>query len=133
MRLRRKPKVVAIGGEPHKYFAVATDCPHCAKGHPSKKEARRCGELHMLAKAGAITDLRMQVAFPLFGPAGVPLLSEGRKGGTHRQQLKMTFDFAYTDALGPLVDDSKGVATPEFKLRLSVFRACYPELRVVIS
>ena len=117
----------------HKYRAVRIDCAACGKQHPSKKEAKRCAELHLLAKAGEIVDLRGQVAFPLFGPGGLPLMTEGREGGTNRKQLRMTFDFAYSDKTGDVVEDSKGVATPEFKLHLAVFRACYPELRVVIS
>jgi hypothetical protein len=118
---------------PHKYRAVKTDCHACGKSHPSKKEAKRCGELSWLQKAGEITDLRNQVAFPLFGPGGLPLMSEGRAGGTHKQQLRMTWDFVYMDGDGQVAEDSKGMATPEFKLRLAVFRACYPDIRVVIS
>jgi hypothetical protein len=132
MKVSRKPRIVPVNGEPHKYFAVKTDCNACGKVHPSKKEARRCGELHLLAKAGEIADLRTQAAFPLFGPSGVPLLSEG-SDGKNKRQLRMTWDFAYTAREGDTVEDSKGFKTPEFKLRLSVFRACYPELRVVLS
>ncbi len=133
MKLSRNPKRVTVNGEPHKYFATATACTACGKVHPSKKEARRCAELHLLAKAGEIADLRTQVAYPLFGPAGVPLMTEGRADGSYKRQLRMTWDFAYTAGQGETVEDSKGVKTAEFKLRLAVFRACYPELRVVLS
>jgi hypothetical protein len=120
--------------KPHKYNAKRVlGCVACGAGHPSKKEARRCADLHLLAKAGAIADLRTQVAYPLFGPGGLPLMTEGRATGGYKRQLRMTWDFAYTDAAGDTVEDSKGFPTPEFKLRLSVFRACYPDLRVVLS
>jgi hypothetical protein len=118
---------------PHKYKAVKTPCEACGKIHPSKKEAARCGQLHTLAKAGKIADLRTQVAYPLFGPAGVPLMSQGRANGTHKRQLRITWDFAYTAPEGETVEDSKGVKTGEFKLRMAVFQACYPALRIVLS
>ena len=117
----------------HKFNAKRTDCTACGKAHPSKHEAKRCADLHLLQRAGEIRDLRMQVAFPLFGMGGLPLLSQGRAGGTHRQQLRMTWDFLYTDATGQVVDDAKGMVTGEFQLRRSVFESCYPDIRTVLS
>lgn len=119
--------------KPHKYSAIKTDCAACGKPHPSKKEARRCADLHMLQRGGAIGNLTTQAPFLLFGPSGLPLMTEGREGGTHRKQIRMTWDFRYEDRGAVVVEDSKGVQTTDFKLRLALFRACYPDVRVVLS
>lgn len=117
----------------HKYNAKRTVCAACGGAHPSKHEAKRCADLHLLQRCGVIRDLRTQVAFPLFGMGGLPLMSHGRAGGTHRRQLRMTWDFAYTDERGPVVEDSKGMALTDFQLRLSVFQSCYPDIVTVVS
>ena len=117
----------------HKYKAIAAKCQACGASHPSKKEARRCGELHLMQRGGAIRDLRTQAAFPLFGMGGLPLMSQGRAGGSHKRQLRMTWDFAYTDERGAVVEDSKGMALTDFQLRLSVFQSCYPDIVTVVS
>lgn len=85
----------------------------------SKAEARRYGELKLLASTKEITDLRLQPKFDLV--AGVRYIA----------------DFSYYQ--GPkknehlVVEDVKGMETRVFKLKLKLFRHFYPhiDLRIV--
>lgn len=76
----------------------------------SQKEARRYGELKLLAKAGEIQNLQLQPRFPLkvFG------------------QLVTTYvgDFQYLETNGRVVvEDAKGFKTPEYKIKAKLFAA----------
>lgn len=68
----------------------------------SEKEAKRFGELKLLAKAGAIGLLELQVPYEL------------NQGGTH--SLKYIADFRYIDARTgeTVVEDTKGHLTREY-------------------
>lgn len=114
----------------NKFGAIRTACL-CGMTHPSKAQAKRCQELTILERAGEIADLRREVAYPLVA-GGLPILlrSEGYPNG---RQAKMTWDFAYTDKAGPVVDDTKGEPGRDFALRLAVFQACYPNIRTRLN
>lgn len=73
----------------------------------SKKEAERYAYLNMLQKAGRIRDLRRQVEYELFPK------HDGLRA------IKYYADFVYTEAdTGRIVvEDAKGVRTPEYKLK----------------
>ena len=71
----------------------------------SKKEAARYGELMLLAKAGAIQDLRLQVPFEL-----IP-----KQAG--ERAVKYIADFVYTENGETVVEDVKGVRTDVYRLK----------------
>lgn len=77
----------------------------------SKKEAKRYGELRLLERAGQITDLRLQPRFPL----------------RVNDVLIATYvgDFHYQEKGQWVVEDTKGVQTPVFKLKAKLFKALY--------
>jgi hypothetical protein len=74
----------------------------------SKKEAKRWGELQLLARVGAITELRRQVVFPLHaaGPDGRPVFV-----------ASYIADAVYEEPGGRIVEDVKGVRTPVYNLK----------------
>lgn len=80
----------------------------------SKKEARRYGELRLLERAGKITDLKLQPAFPL-DVNGYPV-------------CRYVADFAYVvTATGErVVEDVKSAFTrklPAYRIKAKLFRA----------
>lgn len=98
----------------HKYHARRTTCAHLHK-HPSKKEARRCDELHLLEKAGRIRELTMQNSYDLV----VNGMSVGR----------YVADFSYIGIQDSIphrvVEDVKGLRTPVYRLKAKLVRAIY--------
>ena len=76
----------------------------------SKHEMMDWAELRLLEKAGVITDLKLQPRFKL--PA----------------DLVYVADFQYHREGKTIVQDSKGVRTPVYKMKLKLFKATYPEL-----
>lgn len=86
-----------------KYRAVRTN------GYASKLEAAYAAELHLLAEAGAVTNLAEQVRVPLV--AGITYIP----------------DFAYTQPDGVRVwVDVKGVETGVFRLKARLWKAYGP-------
>lgn len=85
----------------------------------SKAEADRYGELKWLERARDIKALAVHPAFFLV----VNGVTVGR----------FTADFMYHEGGRKIVEDVKGIVTPEASLRMRVFMALYPdhELRVV--
>lgn len=79
----------------------------------SKLEARRWNELLMLQKSGAISGLKRQVPFDL----------------TVNGHLVCRYitDFTYTtaDTGESVVEDAKGVLTPEFRLKAKLMEAIH--------
>lgn len=89
----------------------------------SKREASRYLELQMLEKAGKITNLERQKKFVLI-PAQYEPDIIGPRGGKKKGKLiehecSYVADFVYCDAeTGDLiVEDTKGVRTPEYILK----------------
>ena len=87
-----------------KYRAVRTN------GYASKAEAMRASELHLLQKAGAIANLREQVAFELLPKFG------------KQRALVYVADFQYNPIENGItqktvVEDVKGFRTPVYKLK----------------
>jgi hypothetical protein len=86
----------------------------------SAKEARRWMQLRQLEMGGEITNLERQVKIPLFGRDG-PIMTNG---GT--RQRTYVADFKYVDwRLNgvTVIEDSKGMETPEFKLKKAILAA----------
>lgn len=76
----------------------------------SKHEMLDFIELRMLEQAEVISDLKLQPRFKL--PADIVYVA----------------DFQYVRDGKTIVQDSKGVRTPVYKMKLRLFKATYPDL-----
>lgn len=101
-----------------KYGARRTECAH-GHMHDSKLEARRCAELHLLERAGAISHLEQQPEYPC--------IVNGDKICTYRA------DFRYFEGDARVVEDTKGFETPDFKLKKKLVEALYPGVTIRIQ
>lgn len=88
----------------------------------SKREAERYFELKMLLKIGKIKNLKLQPKFTLLDPF------VDAKGVKHRG-IEYRADFAYLENNVPVVEDSKGVRTEVYKLKLKLFLSKYRNVR----
>ena len=100
----------------------------CNQGHKhdSRKEARRCNELHFLQMAHEISGLEVQKKYILI-PAQREPSSEVYKRGPKKGQLKegkvlekecaYYADFCYTENGRYIVEDTKGMRTPDYKIK----------------
>lgn len=106
----------------NKYGAEKAQC-RAGHKHASKREARRCDELHLLVRGGEIEDLEQQPRF-FFEVNGSPLIHENGRRAVY------TADFAFVDrqSARKVVEDTKGHAARDWPLRKALFRACYPDL-----
>lgn len=79
----------------------------------SKKEAARFADLWLMVKAGSIRDLHLQQVYPL--------TVNGVKVCDYQA------DFTYIDAKEKrlVVEDTKGMRTPVYRLKAKLFFACY--------
>ena len=101
----------------HKYGARAAVC-RAGHRHASRKEARRCDDLHLLAAVGEITQLRIAPQYG-FCVNGVP-----RKYCGSNRRLKYVADFSYINRSGGyIVEDVKGVKTPAYKIKKALMKA----------
>jgi hypothetical protein len=108
--------------KPHKYKAIASTCNQ-GHSHPSKREAKRCDELHLLLRAGEIDALVYEPTFDLHLD-GEPI--KMRNGHTARYRP----DFTYREHGKIIAEDVKGFTVRDFPLRAAVFRHCYPEIEL---
>ena len=76
----------------------------------SAKEAKRWAELRLMEKAGMISDLRRQVPFEL-----IP--SQKRNGKTIERACIYKADFVYKQDGTEIVEDVKGMRTPEYIIK----------------
>lgn len=77
----------------------------------SKLEAKRYGELRLLEKAGAITDLVLQARFPL--------------SVDHQIIGSYVCDFLYLENGKKVVEDCKGLPTPIYRWKKKHLKAQY--------
>lgn len=112
----------------HKYSAKATPCGFCPKPHPSRREARRCADLHILQRAGEIDALVVGPRF-FFEVNGQPLLHDNGRRAVY------TPDWRYRRVRDnrQVVEDTKGMRVRDWPLRKALFRACYPDIEVIES
>ena len=90
----------------------------------SKKEARRYGELLLLERAGAITDLRRQVKYILI-PAQYEEYKRYGKNGNRLKDGKRLLekecayiaDFVYSENGKMVVEDTKGMRTKDYVIK----------------
>lgn len=107
-----------------KYFAKKTACSN-GHLHASKREAKRCDQLHLLQRAGEIQGLTIEPKFE-FVINGKPLVHDnGRKVGIKP-------DFSYFENDNFVVEEVKA-ASPlargrDYALRKAVFRALFPHI-----
>ena len=101
----------------HKYNAIRTECGYCEKPHPSRAEAKRCAELHLLQRAGEIHRLEMQPKF-LCQVNGVKICT-------------YIADFAYFTKAERIIEDVKGRATDVYKLKKKLVEALHPGVKIV--
>lgn len=87
----------------------------------SKKEARRYSDLKLLEQSGEIHDLERQVKFILI-PAQREPDTKGKRGGIKKGKLlerecSYYADFVYYIADMLIVEDTKGMRTPEYIIK----------------
>ena len=99
----------------------------------SLSELKRWEELRLLERAGKISELRRQVAFPLeINGRPVVIRSPGYPAG---RRCKYRPDFTYYDTQFPdvlTVEEHKGVWTDAARLRVAVAEAIY-QFRVLFT
>ena len=89
----------------------------------SRLEAERFQQLRLLEQAGEINNLTLQPEFQIF---------IGRRDSKTGEKVKSRYyvgDFMYIDKTGHkvIVEDTKGVETPEFRLKWDLVKSQYPE------
>lgn len=92
-----------------KFRSKRTECDGIT--FDSKKEANRYSQLRLLEKAGQISDLEMQVTYPM--------VVNQHKVCSYRA------DFRYMENGKQVVEDVKGVRTALYMLKKKLLRACY--------
>ena len=92
-----------MGNWHNKYSAKKTYSELCGRMFDSKAEARRGEELELLQKAGEISDLQYQVQFLL----------------CQKPNIKIKVDFAYKENGVVAYEDTKGVLTREFRVKMA--------------
>lgn len=87
----------------------------------SKKEARRWGELQMLAKAGEITELERQHKIPLaMDEYPIKIRSARYPNG---RRVSYVADFTYFENGQFVIEDTKGFDTPLSRLKRAIVEA----------
>jgi len=89
----------------------------------SKGEMRRWNELLLMQRAGEISDLERQVALPLM-IAGNPIKIRSPRYAQGRAVVYIA-DFRYREPGGVVIEDFKGVWTPEARLKIAIVEAQY--------
>jgi hypothetical protein len=92
-----------------KYRAIKTEVDGIT--FASKKEAKRYQELRLLEKAGVIQDLRLQPKFEI------------SVNGEHI--CDYIGDFNYVENGKVVIEDTKGVRTPVYRLKKKLVHALY--------
>ncbi len=108
-----------------KYNAKKTPCNN-GHTHPSKKEAKRCDELHLAQKGGLIRNLEVQPKFVWDINGGPVMMQNG-------QPMGYVADFQYFEGNRHVVEDSKGMMTPDARIRFNLFRHLFPNTELRIS
>ena len=80
-------------------------------GYDSRKEHRRANELKMMQRAGLISNLREQVKYVLIPAQRSP------EGELLERECAYIADFVYDRGGITVVEDTKGVRTPEYKIK----------------
>lgn len=88
----------------------------------SKLEAERYQQLMLLERAGEISGLQLQVEFQIFKGYISPDTGEKTRSVTY------VADFVYIDNRDNrmIVEDTKGMETPDFRLKWKLVQSQYP-------
>lgn len=91
----------------------------------SQREARRYQELRLLERAGEISELRLQVSYPL-----IPAIR--LRSGKMERGVTYVADFVYTERGETVVEDAKGVRTKEYIIKRKLMKQVHDiEIREV--
>lgn len=90
----------------NKFHATRTYSKVCQRFFASKAEARRGEELHILERAGVISDLQYQVKFVL----------------CKSPKISYTADFGYSEGDKIIVEDVKGVLLRDTRTKIAWVR-----------
>jgi hypothetical protein len=93
----------------HKYHAISTEVDGIK--FPSRLEARRYQELKLLVAAKEIFNLRLQVAYPI--------------NVNNKFVCSYVADFVYEENGKTVVEDSKGMPNPIFRLKAKLLKAVH--------
>jgi hypothetical protein len=108
----------------NKFGAKAMTCT-AGHSHPSKAEARRCNDLHLMQRGGIITDLEVQPQF-WFIINGEQVKHEGGR------RVGYKADFAYREQGRHVVEESKPAAKAarggDYPLRKAIFLHLFPHI-----
>lgn len=89
--------------------------------YDSRKEFRRAKELELLERAGEISNLRRQVKYILIpaqrGPEEIGPRGGKRPGPLLERECSYVADFTYEENGETVVEDVKGIRTPEYKIK----------------
>jgi hypothetical protein len=102
-----------------KYFAKKTACTN-GHLHASKREAKRCDQLHLLQRGREIEGLTIEPKFE-FMVNGKPLKMGNGRVASYRP------DFTYMERGKLIAEDVKGFVVRDFPLRAALFRHLYPD------
>lgn len=109
---------------PNKYGAKKAGC-HAGHTHDSIREAQRCDELHLLLKAGEISDLVIQPQYYFVINGQQVKHDNGRRVGYRP-------DFSYMKDGKQIVEDVKPASrfaiSNDYPLRKAIFKALYPNV-----
>ena len=111
-QLKRQNKALA-GTDENKYKNQKIVVPvgnGLVREFDSRFEAARFQELAFLEKSGVITNLRCQVKYEL-----IP--SQKKPDGSTERAVNYIADFVYSDGKNVIVEDVKGVKTPEYVIK----------------
>lgn len=111
--LRERPNLVQMRDNPRPRHQKYRNEHTVVDGEKfdSRAEARRWLDLKQLLKGGVISGLQRQVRFVL-----IPRLT--RPSGGIERETAYVADFVYCDTAGKrVVEDVKGAATPEYRLK----------------
>ena len=119
-----------------KYRSKKTACCY-GHIHDSSKEAHRCGELHLLQRAGVISNLQFQVKYELI-PGAYETVKTGKyyvrgpKAGEPKTKTVCiekpcyyVADFVYTENGKTVIEDCKGMRTKEYIIKRKLLRQKY--------
>ena len=93
----------------NKYNAKRTYSTLCARFFPSKWEAERAEQLHLLQLAGEISDLKYQVRFTL----------------SLKPRVATIIDFCYQEDGHIIYEDAKGILTAEARVKYAWLKEKY--------
>ena len=102
----------------NKYKNKSCSC-HAGHNHDSRLEARYCDQLGLLVRAGEIKGYQTQKTFDL--------KVNGKKICGHRVDFLLDMNDGTQE-----VRETKGWATPEWKIKHKLFEANYPTIKYVV-